>query len=183
MNKKIVALVLVCVLIFSTIVAGTLAFLMDSTETITNTFTFGNVDIELKETSTDNFKLTPGVEYTKDPKVTVKANSEPCYVFVKVEASSNLGNYIDYSINESETAWKKLTGVDGVDNVWYREYDEIVATDDVISVLTGDKVIVKNTITNDNKNDGDQTLAFTAYAIQKDDKSITTPQLAWAELD
>lgn len=76
-------------------VAGTMAYLTSSAE-VTNTFTVGNVAITLDETDVDNstegkdrdqansYKLLPGHEYKKDPIVHVDANSENCYLFVKV---------------------------------------------------------------------------------------------------
>ncbi len=68
-------------------VLGTLAFLTDSEQAI-NTFTVGNVSIDLAETDVDNdgnplenaYQLVPGQSYVKDPTVTVEAGSEAAYI-------------------------------------------------------------------------------------------------------
>ncbi|MBR6792261.1 MAG: SipW-dependent-type signal peptide-containing protein [Ruminococcus sp.] len=74
-------------------VLGTIAFLTDTEEAI-NTFTVGNVSISIAESKVDEngvpvgeettdaneYRLVPGVTYTKDPTVTVDAESEDSYV-------------------------------------------------------------------------------------------------------
>lgn len=108
MKKKIVALALVFCLALAVGVGGTLAYLTATTETVTNTFTVGNVKFDgtgldeadvdqygkleykddgttLKDRVTENtYKLVPGHKYTKDPTVHIAANNEDCWVFVKV---------------------------------------------------------------------------------------------------
>ena len=98
-TKKILALVLSVFMLVAISVVGTVAYLT-STDTVNNTFTVGNVTITLDETDVDtagvpeegadrvmenDYHLIPGHEYTKDPTIHVAANSEACYVFVKVE--------------------------------------------------------------------------------------------------
>lgn len=91
--KKKITLVVALALVLVVGVFGTLAWLTDTTQTVTNTFTVGNVDITLAETdaTTDtdgnqakSFKMVPGVEIDKDPKVTVVDGSEDCWLFVKL---------------------------------------------------------------------------------------------------
>lgn len=178
--KRAVALIAMLVLALCIGIGGTYAWLTDNTPSITNTFTVGNIDIELAETKT-NFKMVPGTQIDKDPKVTVKANSEACWLFVKVEESTNLRNYIDYTI---ASGWTALTGVNGV---YYRKV-EASSSDQTFSVLDGDKVTVKNSVT---KSDMDAltatatpapvqpTLTFTAYAVQK--SGFDEVAGAWAE--
>lgn len=89
--KWIITLTLAAV-IGSAAVTGTLAWYTANDE-ITNTFTVGNIEMTLTETQigTDEmtsedqqYKIVPGVDIKKDPTVTIKANSEDCYVFVQV---------------------------------------------------------------------------------------------------
>lgn len=88
MKKRIVTLALVVALV-ATCFGGTYAYLKD-TKAVKNTFTTGNVYIDLAETGTFNeFKLFPGDEITKDPTITLKAGSEAAYVAAKVTVSSN----------------------------------------------------------------------------------------------
>ena len=178
-NRRIAmtfALVLVVALVS---VGGTIAWLTATTTPVTNTFTVGNIDIALAET-TSNYKMVPGNTIAKDPTVTVKANSEACWLFVKIEESDNLKSYIDYSVAEG---WTALTGVTGV---YYREV-AATTTDTAFSVLTSDQVTVKNTVTKAdmdaiaNNTASKPTLTFTAYACQKD--NVADAATAWSKLN
>lgn len=175
MKKKLIALTAAFLLVIGAAVAGTVAWLTDSTQTEVNTFTVGNIDIDLTET-TSNYKMVPGQTIAKDPKVSVEEGSEDCWLFVKVEEGNNVANFIDYSIASDWTA------VPGASGVYYRE---VAAADTAreFSVLTNDQVTVKNTVIKDMM-DGiteqtKPTLSFTAYAVQK--AGITDVADAWAK--
>ena len=164
MKKKIVSVCLVVCLLATAIIGTTLAYFTDVTQKETNTFTMGKVDIELDEPQWDEeytnstAHVQPGQEITKDPTVTVKANSEDCYVFVKVEKGNNVDDYLKYTI---DSAW---TALDGEEGIYYRSYT--TSKDDVnYAVLTGNKVTVKSEVTGVAQGDA-LTLSFTAYAIQ-----------------
>ena len=157
------------------VVGGTLAWLTDRTAEVKNTFTVGDINIGLTETTTD-YKMVPGNTIAKDPTVTVKANSEACWLFVQVTESENLDTFITYAIAEG---WTALPGVDGV---YYREVPAS-NVDQTFSVLKGDAVTVKDTVTKEMltaKDFTNPTLTFKAYAIQKD--HFTTADAAWAEV-
>lgn len=79
-KKKILALVVVLALAVTSLVGGTLAYFMD-TDDATNTFTIGNVKIDLIENFDDDPELIPGVDITKE--VTVK-NTGHNDAFVRV---------------------------------------------------------------------------------------------------
>lgn len=94
MKKSKVLLTLTCAaLLVVASVMGTMAYLTDS-KTAVNTFTVGNVHINLDEANVDEsgnvvgnerttgsaYHLIPGHSYVKDPTVTVLANSEASYV-------------------------------------------------------------------------------------------------------
>lgn len=175
MKKKTLALVLALTLLVAGVVGGTLAWLTDQTAEVKNTFTVGDINIGLTETTAD-YKMVPGNTIAKDPTVTVKANSEACWLFVKVTESTDLKNFITYAIAEG---WTALPGVDGV---YYREVPASAA-DQTFSVLAGDAVTVKidvtRTMLETAKTDA-PTLTFKAYAIQKD--HFATADAAWAEV-
>ena len=163
-KKKVLALVLAMVLVVVGVAAGTLAWLTAKSDTVTNTFTTSDIKVELKETK-NNFKMIPGYDIQKDPKATVLAGSEECFLFVKLEKSANFDEFMTYKMADG---WTALTGVDGV---YYRE----VRTADIgtaYSVLKDDKVTVKGTVTKDMMNAIDNgtaakpTLKITAYASQ-----------------
>lgn len=98
MNVKLLALALTMVILISTATAGTLAWLTDKTQDVKNTFTVGNIDITLKEDTTD-YKMIPGFTIDKDPEVAVVDGSEDCWLFVKVKESikADLDAYIAYA--------------------------------------------------------------------------------------
>lgn len=177
-NRRIAMTVALVLVVALASVGGTIAWLTATTTPVTNTFTVGNIDIALAET-TSNYKMVPGNTIAKDPTVTVKANSEACWLFVKIEESDNLKSYIDYSVAEG---WTALTGVTGV---YYREV-AATTTDTAFSVLTSDQVTVKNTVTKAdmdaiaNNTASKPTLTFTAYACQKD--NVNSAADAWAKI-
>lgn len=175
MKKKTLALVLALTLLVAGIVGGTLAWLTDQTAEVKNTFTVGDINIGLTETTAD-YKMVPGNTIAKDPTVTVKANSEACWLFVKVTESTDLKDFITYAIAEG---WTALPGVDGV---YYREVPASAA-DQTFSVLADDAVAVKSDVTRtmlETAKTDAPTLTFKAYAIQKD--HFATADAAWAEV-
>lgn len=175
MKKKTLALVLALTLLVAGVVGGTLAWLTDQTAEVKNTFTVGDINIGLTETTAD-YKMVPGNTIAKDPTVTVKANSEACWLFVQVTESTDLKNFITYAIAEG---WTALPGVDGV---YYREVPASAA-DQTFSVLAGDAVTVKSDVTRtmlETAKTDAPTLTFKAYAIQRD--HFATADAAWAEV-
>ena len=173
MKKKTLALVLTLTLLVAGVVGGTLAWLTDQTAEVKNTFTVGDINIGLTETTTD-YKMVPGNTIAKDPTVTVKANSEACWLFVKVTESANLDDFITYAI---ATGWTELEA-----GVYYREVPASAA-DQTFSVLAGDAVTVKSDVTRamlETAKTDAPTLTFKAYAIQKD--HFATADAAWAEV-
>ena len=178
-TKTLVAL-LSLVLLLGCSLGGTLAWLADSTGPVTNTFTVGDIDITLVET-TEDYKIVPGVNIAKDPKVTVLANSEACWLFVKIEESANWPDELTYTIAEG---WTELTGVTGV---YYREVDaETAKNGDDWQVLAGDNtypdgvVTVSDTLTKSELQElasNNPTLTFTAYAVQQE--GVDTAEEAW----
>lgn len=177
LSGKLVVAMLAVTLLIGCAIGGTVAWLTAKTEAVVNTFTYGNINIELTETKPTNkqAKIIPGVDIEKDPKVTVKANSEACWLFVKVEETGTfVANKVTYSIDDG---WTKLTGVTGVDNVYYREVGAVTA-DTSFDVIKDNKVYVKDTLTKEDiKSITNPTLTFTAYAVQKD--GINTAADAW----
>lgn len=164
---KTMFMILAVVLIVGISVGGTLAWLTATSGPVTNTFTTSDIDITLTETGATNnaksFKMVPGYTINKDPKATVMAGSEDCYLFVKLEESANFDDFMTYDIADG---WTKLPGVDGV-------YYRTVLTAEMgtgFSVLKDDQVEVKNTVTKDHMKNLTQTtyptLKVTAYASQ-----------------
>ncbi|MBR6137041.1 MAG: SipW-dependent-type signal peptide-containing protein [Bacilli bacterium] len=127
MNKKKTILAAV-VLLLVFVVGGAIAYFTD-TATKTNTFTIGNVDIDLVETAWDALADTndndipdaaedmmPGEFVTKDPVIRNLSTKNPAYVFAKVEVpcsktvstpSLPTTELFTYTVN---SAWTELTG-------------------------------------------------------------------------
>lgn len=170
MKKRTVALLLALVLCAGCAVGGTVAWLMDTTETVVNTFTTSDITITLTEATGTEYKMVPGATFTKDPKVTVAATSEDCWLFVKLEKSAttytvngvNKG-FDDFLSYEIDNNWTALSGEPGV------YYINNPTKNTAISVIAGDKMTVKNTVTKEMMAAVDShypTLSVTAYAIQ-----------------
>lgn len=175
MNKKnimIVALAMVLVAMIS--IGGTIAWLTDKTGEVKNTFTPSNINVGLTESTGDSYQIIPGVDITKDPKVSASSNVD-YYVFVEVTKANWTIDGMNYTI---ATGW---TLVPGTDNVYYQAVK--AGTFAPTSVLAGDKVTVAGTITDETLEaltaDTYPTLTFQAYAIQQ--QGFTSVAAAWAE--
>ena len=175
-SRAFIAL-LALVLVIGCVAGGTVAWLVAKTEPVVNTFTYGNINITLTEAAggtEKQFKIIPGTDITKNPKVTVKAGSEACWLFVKVEESGTfVADKVTYAIDKG---WKTLEGEKGV---YYREVAAVTADTD-FSVLEGNKITVKDTLTKGDIKDiaaTNPTLTFTAYAVQKE--NIPDAATAW----
>jgi predicted ribosomally synthesized peptide with SipW-like signal peptide len=191
-NKILKALTLVCCAIILVVasVAGTFAYLTSSIS-VKNTFTVGNVTISMDEAAvtpygvvdgtadparraTNEYKLLPSHTYVKDPTIAVKAGSEECYLFVKVEngiAGIEAASGEDTKTIEDQmiaNGWIKL---DGVENVWY--YAGPQSTNSIVAAGNGEKTIpVFANFTTSTSADvasyADAVVIVTAYAIQAD---------------
>lgn len=178
-SSRTFIMLLAVTLLIGCAIGGTVAWLTDKTTAVTNTFTYGDINITLAETTGTDYKIIPGKDINKDPKVTVKANSEACWLFVKVEEKGTfVANKVTYSIADG---WTKGDGTNIPENVYYREVDAVTADTD-FAVLEGNKVTVSDTLTKEDiKNiTTNPTLTFTAYAVQKD--GIADAATAWAKV-
>lgn len=185
MRYKRIGIIVLAVILVCFAAGGTLAWLSDSSGPVKNTFTVGNIDIDLNETTGTDYKMVPGNTIAKDPKVTVKGGSEACWLFVKIEeifppalSSYTFNQFITYQLADG---WAPLDNVSGV------YYMEIPAdeSDQPFYVLKGNQVTVPDTVTKEmmdalEKAEKLPELTFTAYAIQKD--NITSAADAWTKL-
>lgn len=192
--KKVLALALALVLIVGATVAGTVAWLMDKTENVTNTFTVGDIDIDLKEhalndagtdvtdnevTSENTYKIVPGDTQPKDPFVRFVDNSEPCWLFVKIEEKNNTISgkgygYVTYTVDPD---WTPLTDNPGV---YYKQLKDLTATGTVLNILKDKQVTYNNGLTKaelDAVGENKPQLIFTAYAVQLE--AATDAAAAW----
>lgn len=177
--RKALTLVTALALTAALAVGGTLAYLTAQTDTVTNTFTVGNVSITLDEAKVDvygnvdenttdrvtanTYKLIPGHEYIKDPIVTVEANSEDCYVFVKIENDISGIEDSSNTIENQVTTTNGWTKLDGVTDVYYQEV--AASNEDQELAVFGSFKIASDAEVADYSG---KTIDITAYAIQQD---------------
>lgn len=180
---KIAALIAAIVLVIGCTAGGTVAWLVSKPKPIVNVFTVGNINAELAETA-KAFKIVPGVDITKDPVATVKANSEDCYLFMqpteenwpkfKTTEAGSTTRKVEYEIADG---WIELTPKHGV---YYREVTKS-DKDQVFHVLKNDKVTVSSTLTKEEadaiQTAGDPKLTVAVYAVQKENMGSATE--AW----
>lgn len=182
-------LVLALALIVGVAGGATFAWLTAKTDPVVNTFTYGDINITLEENTGSDYKIIPGVAIKKDPLVTVKAGSEVCWLFVKVEEENwpaltyvdgeNTVRKVNYDI---AGGWTKGDGTDIPANVYYREVAAKDA-DQKFPVLKDNMITVSDTLTKIEINEkltGTPKLSITAYAIQKD--GMDTAAQAWAAI-
>lgn len=196
MKKKTFVIALCLALVVAFAAGGAIAWLTDTTDSVTNTFTVGNVKLDLYEHNADgeevkqlSFKMIPGTTATKDPTVEVQKGSEECYVFVRVtetnnDLSNNRGKLVIYEIADG---WVALPGVDGV--YYYNTTVTPTDADVTLQVLKGDNggtITFNGEITQDDMDaitaapTTAPTLTFTAYAVQAAGSSTAVD--AWAKI-
>lgn len=126
MKKTLLTIAAALLLVFASVM-GTMAYLT-STDTVTNTFTVGNVKINLdeakvdtngskvtsdgsdvREESANSYHLYPGHTYVKDPTVTVLTGSDEAYV--KMVVTVTAANELDALFAELAITGTKLTDV------------------------------------------------------------------------
>lgn len=175
--KTFVAM-LALVLVIGCAVGGTVAWLVSSTNAVVNTFTYGDINITLGETTGSDYKIIPGVNIDKNPKVTVKKDSEACWLFVEVkEEGTFVANKVTYSIDDG---WTQGDGTKIPANVYYRSVDAVKADTD-FAVLKDNKIYVSEELSKSDIQSitTQPKLTFTAYAVQKD--GIVDADTAWTK--
>ena len=194
---KAMALVLCAILLVAGSVMGTLAYLQAQTATIPNVMTVGKVDITLSESvvniygkkttgeivattsgvagGPNSYKLVPNGEYVKDPKVNVLANSEACYLFVKVEngiaAIEDSTNTIASQIVAN--GWTLLK-----ENIYYRAVDATTAAAGQSYPVFGTFKVSSAVDATVLAGYASKTIDITAYAVQAEGFGSATD--AWA---
>lgn len=200
LNKKIIAMlsvfIMLALVVIGRSVSGTVAWLVSKPESRVSTFTLGDINITLTESDfgSQPIKIIPGIDIKKDPKVTVMANSETCWLFVKVEERNwpdfkekNGTRKVSYSVNDG---WIPLKNTS---DVYFREVSAEDAQKGIdYTVLAGDEScpngvirvsqeLTKAEINSINYSGNQPSLTFTAYAVQR--SGIDTAAAAWATVN
>lgn len=183
-KKKVFFTVLCAAALVVASVLGTMAYLTSKTDTVTNTFTVGNVKITLDEAKVDTagvpvkdaarvtaneYKLIPGHTYTKDPTVHVDANSEESWLFVKVvDEIATIEDAKTVATQMSAKGWTAVAGETGV-----YAYNTKVNAGDNIPVFDNFKIKGDAKVSDY----AGKTITVEAYAIQAD--GFETAADAW----
>ena len=203
-KRKALLLSLCAVLLVVASVMGTMAYLTSS-DTVTNTFTVGKVEIKLDETDVTNpngprvqansYRLLPGLTYTKDPTVTVKAGSEPSYVKMTVTFTKAAELDAIFALNGGADMTSIFNGYDSTNWIykgntedttantrtyefWYKEAVAAPTADVALDALF-DQIKAPDSLTNSDLNNlKDLKITVNAYAIQAD--GFATAEAAWA---
>lgn len=183
-RKKLTGIISIGLLILIGI-AGTYAFLTDTTPTKANTFTVGKVGITLAEPEWDkegaSHKIIPGVTLAKDPTVTVTSKSEDAYVFIELDFSTQLAEHVAfYTINYNDTAWELISET-GTKKVY--GYKTIVAASQTDTVLPAlfTTISFADTLTAENLEQlKEAKINVTGHAIQA--SGLADSAAAWAAL-
>lgn len=190
-GSKSVLLIIAVILLTCGMIGGTMAWMYVKTEPVSNTFTYGDIDLSLEETDTqidgDNNRNTNTYVFTetegdedgdnaiaKDPTVVIGGGSENCWIFVKIEESANFSDFFTYEVADGWTTLPES-------GVYFRE---AAASSEAQSfyVLECNAVYAKGALSQSALDALDEdsypTLDFRAYAIQKD-SSIADAAAAW----
>lgn len=198
-NRKKLLTLVCCLAIVAAVSLGATVAYLTAHGSVTNTFTLGkinppdpDIDPELagfldeakvdeygvedeeaeKRVLANEYKLIPGHTYTKDPTVHIGPDSEPCYVFVKIE--NGISDVTE--IIAPVSGWTKF---DSEDNVWYQTYT--TNDDENVDFVVFQTFKVLGTAT-DTALEAvkDESIVVNAYIIQSD--GFETVADAWAEV-
>ena len=175
-NKRAVIAVVATVCVLSVGVGSVIAYFSSISGPVVNTFTVGEVKINLTETTGDTYQLIPGAAVEKNPVVTVKGGSEECYVYVRLERTGDLDSYVTYQLADG---WYNLGGIDGV----YYRLVEGSGVNKNYHVFENDRLTVRNNLTKEKMAQIDESsckMVVTAYAIQT--TGIESPSDGWYNL-
>ena len=173
-------------------IGGTLAYLFVTSNTVTNTFAYGDINIELKEHQLVNgqqdktkeveanstYKVIPGVTEEKDPFVRIKANSVDCYVYVTVENNLVIGSDVVGILNIDTAKWDEVATKGN--KTLYRYVDTVKssAADQTLPVFTTVTYDSAKILKTNISSLGGKEIIVTAYAYQTANVSIDAANTA-----
>lgn len=202
MKKKTIALALVLVMVFGATLGGTFAYLT-STDTVTNTFTVGNVQITMDEAKVNLYGKPVNADgQTKEEYLDIEGNTETGWVPARTDGNqyklipghTYTKDPTIYMDEKSEDAWlvvqivnnlseiTTITGlngwtvIDAVNGIY--GYNTPVSAEQSVEIFGS--FSVSGTYDPDTTGTTDyegKTIEVTAYAIQKD--GFSSAEAAW----
>jgi predicted ribosomally synthesized peptide with SipW-like signal peptide len=196
MKKKIIAAALAVCMMATLAVGMTLAYFTD-TKTAVNTFTVGNVKIDLAEKKWETSgkeegkSVYAGEALAKDPTVT-NTGANPCFVRIKVDGLDSLvpqgtqGTERDKWMITYRTEYANKLGegwVDGKDGYYY--YTKVLENKDEATTPLFDQIVMPTALKGDDQNPA-YNVVVKAEAVQAqgampkfdDVKTMTVAQIA-----
>lgn len=178
-KRKILLLVAMLCMVAILGVGGTLAY-FTAEDDVTNTFTVGNVKIELTEPKWDPElggtgkkeaeDVYPGEALPKDPQVTNKGNN-PCFVRIKVDGLDCLKAEGDGEEMLIRVRTEYVEGALGKDWVHHSDgyyyYTKVLAAGATTTAVF-DSIVIPKALTNDNGTEHEKPydIKVKAYAVQ-----------------
>jgi len=192
-KRKFLLAAVALLLIFG--IGSTIAYLTD-TDTATNTFTIGGVDITLTEpnwVATSGENIVPGQTITKDPTITNVSTTNDAYVFMKVEVPCTTTStpapreIFTYTVNSSwtEIPSAATTCTNGkATHVYYYGSGSLsaLAKNNTATPALFAQVKLVQDLTNDELTNLGHTakdMVITGYGIQNDGLESTVPATVW----
>lgn len=188
--SKALAIILCAICLVTASVMITIAAIMVKSEPVKNTFVVGKIGLTLDESDVDElgepiegadsvtentYKLYADRTYQKDPVVHIAANSEDCYVFIKIDNEiANIESDEELNIDSQI----KANGWTAMENgVYYQTYTSNEEQVDlkVFEQFAIGTVNYDELLTYENKS-----IIIMAYAVQTEE---FTPQSAWEMID
>lgn len=189
MKKNNAVMLLILVVLLCITLIGTYAYQVYTQDTIRNTFTIGDVSVELYEKGdTDNFTegksytLERGTLYEKNMVVNVSANSEDCFVYIVMQndlapieaeksnptmGNQNVVKYTPVATQISDNGWTERTTQSSDIKIYWKEID--VSTDaGELDFMTEFRTKESFDYDDVRKDDGTSpVMSFTLYAVEK----------------
>ena len=188
--SKALAIILCAICLVTASVMITIAAIMVKSEPVKNTFVVGKIGLTLDESDVDElgepiegadpvtentYKLYADRTYQKDPVVHIAANSEDCYVFIKIDNEiANIESDEEPNIDSQikDNGWTAMEN-----GVYYQTYTSNEEQVDlkVFEQFAIGTVNYDELLTYENKS-----IIIMAYAVQTEE---FTPQSAWEMID
>ena len=201
-KNKIILAAIVLAGVF--VIGGVVAYFTD-TDSKTNTFTVGNVEIEVLEPGWDALpkgegdanipddaeNMMPGDKVTKDPKIHNKSTTNPAYVFMKVESPCTTGStpleLFDYTTTPGvNSGWELMTNGTCTSGKITRIYSYSTSGTMTALAANGNTPTLFDTLTLNKNVTGDipsnTDVKITGYAVQTTglEGNPTTPSTVWS---
>ena len=193
-------IILAAVVLLGVFVIGGAIALFTDTESKTNTFTVGNVDISVVETGWDQLadadnngkkdkaeNMMPGDSVTKDPKVSNDSTKNAAYVYLKVESPCTTDNpAVELFPITPNSGWNLMTNgtCSGGKVTRIYNYGTASAMTSLAKGASTPTLFDSVTLANINGNaalPSNTDIVVTGYGVQTTGLTGTTPSAIWTE--